>query len=126
VKQDLKQVYSAIIGIVGGVVDLIAGVALLRPTMMSNNGMSVAPGYFLLVLGAIVLVTGLYLLTSHTMRKDLLIGRLMLVYGVMMLILGTGMLVRVFPMMQGSSLSGAVMLATGAAMLYSGFEMVRM
>ena len=125
-KQDLKQLYSGIIGLVGGLVDLIAGVALVRPTMMMDNGSSIALGYFLLLLGAVVLATGLYSLTSHMMRRGRLIGQLMLVYGLIMLILGTAMWARLFPMMQGSFLSGAVMLATGAAMLYSGYGMVKM
>lgn len=126
VRQELKQRYSAAIGIVGGLVDLITGVALLRPTMMADNAISVSLGTFLLVLGALVLATGLYLLTAHMMTKSLLVGRLMLAYGIIMLILGAGMFVRLFSMMQWSLLSGAVMLASGTAMIYSGFDMVNM
>lgn len=82
-------------------------------------------GYFLLVLGVIVLLTGLYLLTSHMMKNHSIIGGLMLLYGAIMLVLGMGMLGQVFSMMQGSTLSGAVMLLMGVAMLYSGHGMIK-
>lgn len=80
-------------------------------------------GYFLLALGLIVLLTGLYMLTARMMRNRSLFGWLMIVYGVTMLILGAGMIGEVFSMMQGSTISGGVMILVGLAMLYSGFGM---
>jgi len=125
----MKQTYSAVIGIVGGVVDLVAGFALLQSAGMAEPmmGPSVATwgAYFLLVLGAVVLLSGLYLLTSHMMKNRSTIGALMLLYGVIMLILGAAMLRQMFSMVQGSTLSGAVMLVMGVAMLYSGYGMIK-
>lgn len=89
--------------------------------MVSSSAM--LGGYSLLVLGAIVLLTGLYVLTSHMMKHYSIIGGLMLLYGAIMLVLGLAMLGKVFSTMQGSTLSGAVMLLMGAAMLYSGYGM---
>jgi uncharacterized membrane protein HdeD (DUF308 family) len=126
---DLKQTYSAAIGIVGGIVDLVAGLALLQPVgMMAGETMrgsssAMLGGYFLLVLGVIVLLTGLYVLTSPMMKHYSIIGGLMFLYGAIMLVLGLAMLGKVFSTMQGSTLSGAVMLLLGAAMLYSGYGM---
>jgi len=126
----MKQTYSAVIGITGGIVDLVAGLALLQPAGMAEEPMMVPSpatwgGYFLLGLGVIVLLTGLYLLTSRMMKNRSIFGALMLLYGVIMLILGVAMLGQVFSMMRGSMLSGAVMLLMGAAMLYSGYGMIR-
>jgi hypothetical protein len=128
----LKQAYSAAIGVIGGIVDLVAGISLLGPSeMMQAQPMAAATGlgrvgYFLVVLGIIVLLTGLYLFMAHMMGNSTIIGVLMLLYGIIMLGLGVGMLGQVFSMMQGSTLSGAVMILLGVAMLYSGYSMTRM
>ena len=42
-----------------------------------------------------------------------------------MLAIGLVMIERMFPMMQGSTLSGGTMIMVGAAMLYSGYDMCR-
>ena len=120
---DLKQTYSAAIGIVGGIVDMVAGVVLLQPSGMMASSTARWGGYFLLTLGIIVLLTGLFLLTSRMMKNRSTIGMLMLLYGVIMLVLGVVMLGQVFSMMQGSTLSGSIMLLLGALMLYSGYGM---
>ena len=52
-------------------------------------------------------------------------GLLMIGYGIIMLVLCVGMIGNLFSMMQGSALSGTVMLAVGVAMLYSGSTMAR-
>jgi len=49
----------------------------------------------------------------------------MVLYGVIMLVLGVAMLGQVFSMMQGSTLSGSVMLLMGTLMLYSGYGMAK-
>ena len=85
---------------------------------------SVWAGYFLIALGVIVLLTGLYLFVPRMMNRSF-VGSLMLLYGVIMLVLGIGMLGRVLSMMQNSTLSGAAMLITGMAMLYSGYDMAK-
>lgn len=77
-----------------------------------------------MVLGVIVLLSGLYLLTSHMMNHSIS-GALMLLYGAIMMILGVAMLDQLFSMMQGSMISGVVMLVIGVAMLYSGYGMIR-
>jgi hypothetical protein len=121
----MKQTYSAAIGVVGGIVDMVAGLALLQPAGMMFSSTAMWSGYFLLILGLIVLLTGLYLLTARMMKNRSTIGGLMLLYGVVMLVLGFGMLGRVFSMMQGSTLSGSVMLLMGVLMLYSGYGMTK-
>jgi len=104
---------------------MVAGLALLRPTGMMVSTIAIWGGYFLLILGSIVLLTGLYLLTSHMMKHGSMIGGLMVLYGVIMLVLGVAMLAQVFSMMQGSTLSGSVMLLMGVLMLYSGYGMFK-
>jgi uncharacterized membrane protein HdeD (DUF308 family) len=98
--------------------------------MMAQEMMMAPPsatwgGYFLLALGTVVLLTGVYMFTSPMMKNRTTIGGLMSVYGVTMLVLGVSMIEQLFPMMQGSTISGTAMLASGAAMLYSGYGMVR-
>ncbi len=128
----MKQKHSAMIGIVGGLIDLVAGLALQPASSMGlmEEPMTVTVStfwvsYFLLGLGAIVLLTGLYMLTARMTKNRSLFGSLMTVYGTLMLVWGIAMLGRVFSMMQGSTLSGAVMIISGIAMLYSGFDMAR-
>jgi uncharacterized membrane protein HdeD (DUF308 family) len=124
----LQQKFSALLGIAGGFVDLVAGFGLLQSVGMMQQSMMAPPaewgGYFLLILGVIALVTGLYLLTSRMMKNRSIFGVLMLVYGIIMLALGVSMVGQMFSMMQGwSTLSGSVMIILGVAMLYSGYGM---
>jgi hypothetical protein len=121
----LKQTYSAAIGLIGGIVDMVAGLALLQPAGMMFSSTAMWGGYFLLILGSIVLLTGLYLLTAHMMKNRSTIGGLMVLYGVIMLVLGVAMLGQVFSMMWGSTFSGSVMLLMGILMLYSGYGMAK-
>ena len=121
--------YSAVIGIVGGVIDLVAGVVLIQPTMMLGGASTMVPmmglwvGYFLVALGLVVLLTGVYLVFARMMMNRSFVGLLMLTYGVIMVVLGTAMLRNLVPMMQGSTLSGVAMLGSGILMLYSGYGM---
>lgn len=121
--------YSAVIGIVGGVIDLVAGVVLIQPTMMMRGSSTMVPmmglwvGYFLVALGLVVLLTGVYLVFARMMMNRSFVGLLMLTYGLIMLVLGTAMLRNLVPMMQGSTLSGVAMLGSGILMLYSGYGM---
>ena len=87
---------------------------------------SVWPSYFLIGLGVVVFMTGVYLLVSKMMRHVSAIGCLMIVYGVIMLVLGVGMIGQLFAMMHGFLLSGSVMIIVGLVMLYSGYGMARM
>ena len=82
--------------------------------------------YFLLGLGFIVLLSGLYMFTADMMKNRALFGWLMILYGVIMLFLGFEMINGMIVMMQGSTLSGAVMIFVGVAMLFSGFGMRKM
>lgn len=126
----MKQRYSAFVGIVGGLVDLIAGVAVVESTVMIEGESMMATanaqwaGYSLMLLGVIVLSTGFYLLTSRMMNRSF-IGSVMLLYGVIMLVLGVVMFAGILSMMQNSTLSGAAMLLTGTAMFYSGYSMLK-
>lgn len=83
-------------------------------------------GYFLLALGIIVLLSGLYMFTADMMKNRALFGWLMILYGIIMLFLGFGMINGIIAMMQGSTLSGAVMAFVGVAMLFSGYSMRKM
>ena len=124
---------SAAIGMVGGVVDIVAGFAYLQQSSLMRIQPMMLPspaswiGYFLLILGVIVFLSGAYLLSARMMRNRALFGWLMIVYGVIMLLLGVGMIGQMFSMMmEASTVSGAVMIAVGIAMLYSGYDMARM
>jgi uncharacterized membrane protein HdeD (DUF308 family) len=125
---------SAWIGIFGGIVDLFVGALLMqsrlgpvatRDMMSSSSGSSI--GFAVLAFGAVVLLTGLYLLVSQMMRHREGFGLLMILYGVVMLVLGASMIGQMFTMMamQLSLLSGILMLALGLAMLFSGADMLR-
>ena len=125
----MKQQVSAAIGIVGGIVDIAAGFVNLQLSPMGMQSM-MAPaswiGYFLLVLGFIVLLSGLYLHSARMMKNRGLFGWLMIIYGLIMLALGFGMAGQLFSMMVGSTISGSVMIIVGVAMLYTGHDMARM
>ena len=116
---------------IGGLVDLVAGMLILQQNSMQTNSqmMTVDSGmfasYFLFALGVIVLLTGIFVLVSKTMRHTTT-GFLMILYGVLMLILGVGMIGQLFNfMMQGSLVSGIAMIFVGLVMLYSGFDMTK-
>jgi uncharacterized membrane protein HdeD (DUF308 family) len=93
------------------------------PMMSASSALA---GYSLLALGAIVFLTGMYMLVTRVMEHRSTIGLLMIVYGVAMLVLGAGMIGQLFNiMMQGSTVSGIAMILVGLAMLYSGSQMTR-
>jgi len=94
--------------------------------MPTVTGSAATAGYFLLALGAVVFLTGIYVLVARMMRGHA-VGLLMLTYGVIMLALGVGMMARFINlMMEGSSMiSGVAMILSGVAMLYSGLDMTR-
>ena len=124
----LRREFSGVLGVAGGIVDFIVGFTILgRNSMGTGNAMNAGAilAYLLLVLGAVVLLTGVYVLASRMMAHSSTIGLLMLVYGVIMLALGVGMIGQLFNLMamQNSVVSGTVMILLGAAMLYSGFDM---
>lgn len=125
----LQREFSAAIGLVGGLIDIFVGSSILQAGMgqsMMMNRPSLVIGYFLLMLGVIVLLTDAYLLFSKMMKNRFTIGLLMIFYGVVMLILGVGMIRQLFgDMMQWSSSSGIIMILVGAAMLYSGSSMIK-
>jgi hypothetical protein len=135
----VNRKFSAVIGIVGGIIDLAAGWALLQsvqsmmPITMTRPEMTIIIrsqalwlAYFLIGLGVVVFITSVYLLVSRMMRHVSSIGWLMILYGVTMLFLGVGMIGQLLAMMQRSLFSGSVMIIVGMVMLYSGYGMVRM
>jgi hypothetical protein len=127
----LRREISGVIGLVGGLIDVLVGLSILQlNSMMMSRAMmatsGILAGYLLLALGAIVFLTGAYVLLSRMMRHRSTIGLLMIVYGVIMLVLGVGMIGQFFNfMMQGSLASGIVMILVGLAMLYSGLGMTK-
>jgi len=124
----LPRQVSGIIGLVGGLIDVFAGLSILSQESMKMSlirGSMMLGAYALLALGAVVLVTGAYVLAFSAMRR-FTIGVLMISYGLVMLALGVGMVGRlIIVMIQGSASSGTVMILLGLAMLYSGFDMTR-
>ncbi len=122
----MKRELSGIIGLVGGLIDLWAGLSIL---IQSSMGMGQMPGvrlfgYFLSALGVIVLLTGMLMFAPRVMSR--FTGLLMMIYGSVMLVLGVGMLGGIFNvMMEWSLFSGLVMIALGVLMLYSGLDMSR-
>ena len=129
----MEQKISALIGIIGGIVDFAIGLIILQQpssaaSMMmetSRTQTSISLGYSILALGAVVLFTGLYMLTVKMMQHRSGFGLLMILYGIIMLISGAGMIGQMFFVMQGSTFSGGLMIVVGLAMLYSGSDMVR-
>jgi len=125
----LQREVSAAIGLVGGLIDLFVGFWVLQQNSMVMESMMLSSasliGYFLIVLGVVVLLTGGYLLASKTMHNRFTIGVLMILYGLVMLALGAGIIEQIFGamMMQWSAVSGTVMILVGLAMLYSGYSM---
>jgi drug/metabolite transporter (DMT)-like permease len=127
----LRREISGFIGLIGGLIDAFVGLLILQrnPMGMGSPMMSASSafaGYSLLALGAIVFLTGVYVLVARMMEHRSMIGLLMTVYGVVMLVLGAGMIGQLFNiMMQGSTVSGITMILVGLAMLYSGSQMTR-
>jgi drug/metabolite transporter (DMT)-like permease len=127
----LRREVSGAIGVVGGLVDVVVALLVLQQNSMEMGGAMMTgsrvwASYFLLALGAIVLMTGTYVLTSKTMKHHSATGLLMLFYGVIMLVLGAGMIGQLFGfMMRGSIVSGITMIFLGLVMLYSGLDMTK-
>ena len=117
---------SGIIGLVGGLVDLVVGFMILQQTSSRMN-MQVSDdgifGWFLVAFGVMVVMSGGYALVSRMMRCREM-GVLMVVYGLVMLVIGIGMIEQLFNlMMRGSIISGLVMILIGITMLYCGVDM---
>jgi uncharacterized membrane protein HdeD (DUF308 family) len=110
---------------------MIVGLLILQQNSIGmggamEGGSGAFASYFLFALGAIVLLTGVYVLASKMMRYQSTAGLLMICYGVIMLVLGVGMIGQLFGfMMRGSIVSGITMIFLGLAMLYSGFDMTK-
>jgi drug/metabolite transporter (DMT)-like permease len=127
----LRREISGVIGLIGGLIDAFVGLLILQrnPNGMGSPMMSASSalaGYSLLALGAIVFLTGVYVLVTRVMEHRSTVRLLMIVYGVTMLVLGAGMIGQLFNiMMQGSTVSGIAMILVGLAMLYSGSQMTR-
>lgn len=121
---------SVVIGIAGGLVDLVSGSVLLadassRGSLMEMMGPSSSTwgGLFLLALGIVVLVTTLLMMGEWGRRVPAAFRLLMFVYGIAMLGVGASMIAQLFSMTSGSLLSGAAMIVIGAAMIVSASSM---
>ena len=114
------------IGILGGLVDLVSGLLFFVGPMGPSSMAAGWAGVGLIALGVVVLATAVSLALAPMDRRQTGYGGLMLAYGVLMLVLGAAMLAGVLPVMAGSLFSGAAMLFVGVAMLYSGATMTRM
>ena len=125
----MRRGISGVIGLIGGLIDLFVGMWILQPNPMGMgspviSGPNTLAGYSLIALGAIVLLTGVYVSLARMIEHRSTIGLLMIVYGIVMLVLGAGMLGQLFNiMMQGSAVSGIAMILVGLVMLYSGSQM---
>ncbi len=118
--------FSVVIGVLGGLVDLAAGLVLLvgpmGPSAMAADWTAVG----LLALGVVVLATVTALARAPMGRAPTGYRGLMLAYGILMLIIGGVMLTGLLPMMEGSLISGGAMVLVGIGMLFSGATMARM
>lgn len=133
----MRLTYSGVLGIFGGLLDVIVGFVLLQDAMMPSQpepsmmGGAVGSmtnlwaGWFLIILGIVVFVTGLFAFGNPSMSRMRTVGVLMLVYGVLMLVIGAGMFYGFGMLIQGSMISGSLMLAVGILMLLSGSRMLR-
>ena len=94
--------------------------------MSMMTGSATAVGYFLLAFGAVVFLTGVYVLGVRMMKRAG-VGLLMIIFGVIMLALGVGMIGRFINFMQqgSSTISGIAMILLGLTMLYCGSDMTR-
>ncbi len=120
---------AVLLAAVGGALDIGVGLLLLPgiPTPSAGEGMVdvrvYVVGILVLILGGAVLATAVYMAASPMTASRRLPGLLMLAYGVVMVSLGGSMLARMFPLMQGSDVSGTAMIVVGVGMLYSGAAM---
>jgi len=124
----LGQRLSAVVGMIGGIIDMVVGVSLMQLEPVSTSAQSMkAPslGYAVFALGIAVFGTGLYLLVTRMMQHRQHFGLLMILFGLVMLVLGLSMVGQIFMVAQVSLVSGILMLVVGLAMLYSGADMVR-
>jgi hypothetical protein len=126
-RSHLDQRVSGTIGVFGGGLDIIIGALLLQESMTTAapEMMSSWLGVLLLILGVIVLTSGMYLFNASMMANGPKLGRLMLLYGILMLAIGFAMITGTVGvmMMRFSSVSGVLMIVSGLAMIYSGFGM---
>ena len=127
----MPRTVSIVLGIVGGALDLGAGLLILAtvPMASSGTGMGVTWGYvgaiLLLLLGGAVLGTTVQMIGMRKTPRRRSEGFLKIVYGVLMLVAGLAMIGRVLPMMQAPDVSGGAMIAVGLGMLYVGATMRR-
>ncbi len=125
------RMFSILLGIVGGALDVGVGLLILAtgPMASSETGMGVTWGYvgaiLLLLLGGAVLGTTVQMIGMRKTPRRRSEGLLMLVYGVLMLFAGVAMIARLFPMMQAPDASGGAMIGVGWGMLYVGATMRR-
>jgi hypothetical protein len=116
----MRREISGIIGLVGGFVDLWAGLSILLQSSMGMRPVQSACslGYFLSFLGVIVLLTAMVMFAQRAMTRFTRL--LMIIYALVMLVLGVGMIGGVLNVMvRWSFFSGVVMIALGVLMLYS-------
>lgn len=113
-------------------VNAAVGLVLLQQIQSPPPGMLIPPGppwagWFSIVLGIVVLLTGIYMLSAPmTLFKTTKLGFVMTLYSVVMLVLGVSMLRQLIFVMQGSEVSGIVMMIFAGAMLYSGYGMAKL
>jgi len=122
----------AVLGIAGGLVDLVSGTAVIAASAsmegtgtMTGLPASTWPGFFLVGLGVLVLATGVYTLSASRMMPGSALGGLMIGYGAIMIAVAFAMFARLFFVMEGSVLSGTAMILVGGTMIYSGWRMTK-
>jgi hypothetical protein len=122
-----------VLGLVGAVIDFIAGISFISQSMVTSNDMGVMVTQYnqnaidwaigLFILGGFLLVTSLLSVSSFGMMRMNIFGPMMIIYGIVMIGIGVVMLSGMTPMMNGSLYSSLAMFVVGIAMLLNGLLM---
>ncbi len=119
-----------ILGLVGALVDFVSGYFFLSQSMVVTNDMGMVVSNYnqyavewsavLFAIGALLVITSLFGLSSIGMGKMKVLGGLMILYGIIMFFIGLVMYSGMTPMMDGSLYSSIAMFVVGVLMILNG------
>ena len=133
---NLRSLVGLVLSLAGAVLDFLSGYLILgNQSMTTTNDMGMAVtqhnagalpwGLALLVLGALLVATGVLGASSLGLRRMTMFGGAMAIYGMIMLGVGYLMYSGMAPLMQGSMASSLAMFLIGAAMIANGALMAQ-